>query len=81
MSRRLDDLDEHLAVLVRLRRRAGSDVYARALLAAKVAVARVVLAEAERLAGRGPRKSDGAVIPFPTIGRRDAGGPAKQNEE
>ena len=64
MSRRRDDLDAHLEVLVRLRRRAGVTVFERALLAAKVAVARVLLAEVERRAGVGNRKPDGTVVPF-----------------
>lgn len=64
MSRRLDDLDEHLEVLVRLRRRAGVGVFERALLAAKIAVARVVLAEAERLARRARPPPRGEVVPF-----------------
>ena len=64
MRRRLDDLDAHLEVLVRLRRRAGAGVFERALGAARVAVARVVLAEAERLAGVARRKPEGTVVPF-----------------
>ncbi len=67
-------LDEHLEVLMRLRRRAGAEVYARALSAARVAVARVILAEAERLAGirRPPRR--GNVVRFPVV--RNGKGPA-----
>lgn len=60
---RADDLDQHLEVLVRLRRSAGGDVYDRALLAAKVAVARVILGEVERRLGVG-RPSKGQLIRF-----------------
>lgn len=63
MSRGPDDLDGHLEVLVRLRR-AGAGVYARALQAARVAVAKVVLAEAERRAGCPRRRPTGTVVPF-----------------
>jgi hypothetical protein len=73
MRRRLDDLDAHLEVLVRLRRRAGVAVFKRALDAARVAVARVMLAEAERLADVGERKPKGTVAPFRkrTVERRE----------
>ena len=64
MSRRCDDLDAHLEALVRLRQHACGDVYRRALNAARVAVAQVVLAEAERLAGVGRRDPKGTVVPF-----------------
>jgi len=71
VSRR-DDLDQHLEVLVRLRRRAGTGVYDRALLAAKVAVARVILAEAERRAGRARAPPKGTVVPFRRRGIAEA---------
>ena len=64
MNRYADPLEDHVDVLRRLRR-CGGDVYARALGAARVAVARVVLAEAERLAGVERAKSGGAVVRFP----------------
>jgi hypothetical protein len=70
MNRRDDPLDNHLATLVRLRERAGADVYRRAVEAARVAVGRVVLAEAERLAGVGRRRRRGAIILRFPIGRR-----------
>jgi hypothetical protein len=78
MSERLNDLDDHLAVLVRLRRRAGAAVFKRALDAARVAVARVVLAEAERRAGVGGRKREGTVVPFR---RRAVDGHEPRDEE
>lgn len=66
MKRLADPLDAHLAILVRLRERAGPDVYLRAVDAARVAVGRVILAEAERLAGVGRRRRRGAtVLRFP----------------
>ena len=64
MSPRFDGLDAHLEVLVLLRRRAGSALYERALLAAKIAVARVLLAEAERLAGVGAARPEGKIVRF-----------------
>lgn len=64
----MDDLDQHLEVLVRLRRRAAPGVYDRALLSAKVAVAKVILAEAERVACGRILAKNGVVVPFP--GRR-----------
>ena len=52
-----DPLDDLLTTLVRLRERCGADLYRRALAAARLAVGRVVVAEAERLAGIGrPRR-------------------------
>ena len=78
MNRRSDDLDDHLEVLVRLRRRAGVGVFERALLAARVAVARVLLAEAERRAGVGGRKPEGTVVPFR---KRPVERPEQRDEE
>ncbi len=63
MSDGPDDLDDHLATLVRLRA-TGADIYDRALQAARVAVARVLLAEAERFAGISRRRPEGTVVPF-----------------
>ena len=59
-----DPLDDHLGVLRRLRRCSGGDVYDRALEAARTAVARVILAEAERLAGVGNERPSGTVVSF-----------------
>ncbi len=67
MRRRDSRLDDHLPVLVRLQERAGLEVYARAVEAARVAVAKVVLAEAERLAG--VRQPTGKLIQFPVARR------------
>ena len=68
---RLDSspLDDHLARLLQLRERCGDDLYRRALTAARVAVARTVLEEAERLAGVGRERTSATVVRFPT-GRR-----------
>ncbi len=48
-----DRLDDLVGVLVRLRRTSGGGAYDRAVAAAMAGAARVVLAEAERLAGVG----------------------------
>ena len=63
-----DRLDDLLVVLVRLRERCGPDLYRRALAAARVAVGRVVLAEAERRAGA-ERPRSGSALRFPIGGR------------
>lgn len=70
MRRRDDSFNDHLAILLRLRERAGAEVFARAVEAARVAVARVVLAEAETRAGVGGTPPKGMVVPFPRGGRR-----------
>ena len=73
MNRMIDSLDDLLATLVRLRERCGPDLYRRALAAARVAVARVVLAEAERRAGVDRPQRTGTVVRFPVgVGRKDS---------
>jgi hypothetical protein len=57
-------MDALLETLVRLRNRAGVAVFERALAAARVAIAKVVMAEAERLAGLGRIKREGTIVPF-----------------
>ncbi len=72
MNRVIDSLDDLLATLIRLRERCGSDLYRRALTAARVAVGRVVLAEAERLAGKAPGGDRrGVVVRFPLRRKTD----------
>jgi hypothetical protein len=65
MNRVIDSLDDLLVVLLRLRERCGPDLYRRALAAARVAVGRVVVAEAERLAGIGRPRREATVVRFP----------------
>ncbi len=65
MNRMIDSLDDLLATLLRLRERCGPDLYRRALAAARVAVGRVVVAEAERLAGVGRPRAEATVVRFP----------------
>ena len=69
MTSSIDPLDDLLATLIRLRARCGVPLYRRALTAARVAVGRVVLAEAERRSGVGARRPDGTVVRFPTGAR------------
>ena len=69
MSALHDDPVALVALLVRLRERCGPDVYRRALTAARAAVARTVLAEAERAAGVGAPPPAGALIRLPPGGR------------
>jgi hypothetical protein len=73
MNRGLDSFDDLVAALFRLRERCGAALYRRAVAAARVAVGRVVLAEAERRAGvgRSPPAAD-RVVRFP-LGRRIRG--------
>jgi hypothetical protein len=59
-------LNDLIARLALLRERAGPALYRRAVTAARTAVGRVVLTEAERLAG--VCKESGTVVRFP-IGR------------
>ena len=59
-----DPFDIHLEVLLRLRCSADAAVFDRALEAARLAVARVILAEAERRAGVGSDGPTGTVIKF-----------------
>ncbi len=70
-----DRFAAHLEALLRLRRHADGAVYLRALDAARVAVARVILAEAERSAGVGSDRLAGTVIKFhrPDLKRSDDG--------
>jgi hypothetical protein len=68
MNPGLDSIDGLLATLLRLRERCGAVLYRRAVAAARVAVGRVVLDEAERLAGAG-RPPAGTVLRFPLGGR------------
>jgi hypothetical protein len=60
-----DRLDDLLATLIRLRERCGVPLYRRAVAAARVAVGRVVLAEAERLAGIDRPRPEATVVRFP----------------
>lgn len=64
MSLPADRFADHVQVLLRLRRWADGAVYDRALEEARLAVARVVLAEAERRAGVGRDRPTGTVVKF-----------------
>ena len=65
MTSSIDPLDDLLATLVRLRARCGVPLYRRAVAAARVAVGRVVLAEAERRARVNRTAKPGVVVRFP----------------
>jgi len=72
MNRLSDSLDDLLVVLIRLRERCGPDLYRRALVAARLAIGRVILAEAERLAGKAPSGDRrGVVVRFPLRRKTD----------
>ena len=68
MNREDNSFESLVAMLLRLSERCGRDLYRRAVTAARVAVARVVLDEAERLAGQkrsSSTDSPGKVMRFP----------------
>jgi hypothetical protein len=69
-----DRLDDLLVVLIRLRERCGVPLYRRAVAAARAAVGRVVLAEAERRAGVERSRSEATVVRFPMGQPRDSRG-------
>ncbi len=75
MNREDDSFESLVAMLLRLSERCGRDLYRRAVTAARVAVARVVLDEAERLAGTKKPRS-GIVVAFP---KRAPDGHGSQN--
>lgn len=66
MTNDFDPLDDIIERLVRLRERCGPQLYGRAAYAARAAIGRVVLDEAERRA-RGPRSRPTNVLPFPGV--------------
>ena len=67
-----ESLNDLVARLARLNILFGRAAFHRAVLKAAVAVARVVLAEAEERARRPPVRKGGVVVRFPRR-RRDAG--------
>ena len=85
MTLTTDPVDRLATTLLRLRDRLGTALYRRALAAARVAVAREILAEAERRAGCGrtiPPFPDGAQsrIPSRADQRGTRGAPYKNQE-
>ena len=73
MNRRHDPWRKHLNAFRRLRRNASGDIYENALAAARVAVARVALTEAERVAGVDQTKASETIAPFVTPSLKSTG--------
>jgi hypothetical protein len=73
MTSSTDPVDRLATTLLLLRDRLGSALYRRALVAARVAVARAVLAEAERRAGCGQ-----SIPPFPGAAQSRIPSPAER---